>query len=57
MWKSTIGGSANDFLSGIIRTDDEGYIAVGRTTSNNGDFSDNKGQLDAWIYKMDASGN
>ena len=57
LWKYTIGGSANDFLSGITRTEDGGYIAVGRTTSNNGDFSGNKGQLDAWIYKMDANGS
>ncbi|HPO26412.1 MAG TPA: chitobiase/beta-hexosaminidase C-terminal domain-containing protein [Petrotogaceae bacterium] len=57
VWSKVFGGSEDDFFNRILQTSDGGYIAVGRTTSNNGDISGNQGNFDGWIIKVDASGN
>ena len=56
-WQKTYGGSADDYLSSIKQTIDNGYIAVGYTTSNNGDVPNNQGYYDAWIIKIADNGN
>jgi hypothetical protein len=56
-WQKTYGGSADDYLSSIKQTIDNGYIAVGSTTSNNGDVPNNQGYYDAWIIKIADNGN
>jgi gliding motility-associated-like protein len=56
-WKNTYGGSADDDAYDIQQTGDGGYIVVGRTQSNDGDVSVNKGYDDVWIFKLDALGN
>ena len=56
-WSKTYGGSGKDYLSRIIQTNDGGFLAVGSTTSNNGDISKNRGSFDEWMIKTDAGGN
>ena len=56
-WSICFGGSKSDFLYSVIQTSDGGYLAVGYTSSNDGDISDNHGALDGWLIKIDANGN
>ncbi|MHA1979247.1 MAG: hypothetical protein ACW98I_20260 [Candidatus Hodarchaeales archaeon] len=50
-WETTFGGNANEVVRTVIKTDDNGYIAAGRTESSGA------GDSDAFIVKLDASGN
>lgn len=51
VWQETYGGSGIDWGFAAQQTPDGGYLAAGRTDS----FSAGSG--DAWILKLDASGN
>jgi len=55
-WQKCLGGSGNDFANSILHTSDGGYIFAGFTQSNDGDVSGNNGGQDAWIVKLNASG-
>ncbi len=57
IWSKNYGGSDEDYLNGIIQMADGGYIVAGNTKSKNGDIPLNKGGLDEWLIKLDASGN
>jgi hypothetical protein len=57
IWQRMYGGSGNDSLSSIIQTDDGGFIAVGGSDSTNIDGTTNHGQSDAYVLKLDPSGN
>jgi probable HAF family extracellular repeat protein len=50
LWQKTYGGSDEDYASSIQQTPDGGYIVAGTTYS-----SDSYG--DAWVFKLDSSGN
>ena len=50
------GGSNGDFAHTLIKSADGGFVIGGWTSSDNGDFSGNHGDLDAWILKLDKSG-
>ncbi|MFP3803311.1 hypothetical protein, partial [Paraburkholderia sp. SIMBA_027] len=41
----------------IRQTPDWGYIIGGWTVSNNGDVTENHGEQDYWIVRLDSSGN
>ncbi len=56
-WQKSIGGSNGHEAKCVIQTSDGGYAIAGRTSSIDGDVSDNHGGNDAWVIKMDASGN
>lgn len=56
-WQSTLGGSASDIASSITETYDGGYIMAGQTASTEGDVSNNHGNTDAWVVKLDRNGN
>jgi hypothetical protein len=56
-WEKSYGGSSYDFGYGIIQTTDGGYIACGATTSSDSDVTFNHGSYDAWIIRLDISGN
>jgi hypothetical protein len=55
-WKKSIGGSNNEIPHCIQQTSDNGYIIVGFSESNNGDVTNNYGNKDVWIVKMNISG-
>jgi hypothetical protein len=50
-WAYTYGGSNGDFGTSIQQTTDEGYVVAGYTESFGA------GDHDAWVMKLDASGN
>lgn len=56
-WAKCIGGIGTDVFDGVNICSDNGFIVVGRSNSGDGDLSNNKGLLDGWIVKLDASGN
>ncbi len=56
-WSKTYGGSSMDEFYSVTEVSD-GYIAVGLTSSKDGDFTSSAlGQLDGLIVKFDKSGN
>ena len=56
LWQKAMGGSWEDIGSAITPVQD-GYVIAARTASNDGDISGNLGEGDAWIIKIDATGN
>ena len=56
-WQKTYGGSGDDKGRAIIQTTDGGYAITGPSKSGDGDGSNNEGQHDHWIVKLDAQGN
>ena len=56
VWQKTFGGSGWDYLN-YLAPDGDGFIFGASTTSNDGDVTGNHGTYDAWVLKMDASGN
>jgi len=56
-WQKALGGSDDDWALSIKQTSDGGYIVAGYTKSNDGDVSGYHGDYDAWIVKLDSSGN
>lgn len=55
-WQLSSGGSQWDEAHFISKTTDSGYIAVGYTTSLDGDITDPHGDWDVWIIKIDSDG-
>ena len=55
-WQKTLGGTNSDQAKYIQQTIDEGIIIVGNTKSNNGDVSNNQGDWDYWVVKLDGMG-
>lgn len=56
-WQKCLGGSAYDAANAIQQTSDGGYIMAGFTISNNGDVSGSHGDYEAWIVRLNTSGN
>ncbi len=56
-WQKSIGGSGVDELDQVIPTNDGSYVAIGHTSSNDGDVSVNHGDWDIWVVKIDRNGN
>ena len=57
LWQKPLGGTGYDAALVITNSTDEGYIMGGMTTSNSGDVSGGHGERDAWVVKLDGSGN
>jgi len=55
-WERCYGGSAEESATSISPTTDGGYIISGATTSTDGDITNNHGQHDYWVLKLDATG-
>lgn len=51
-WQKTVGGSEIDFLYDAVELNDKSIIAVGESSSANGDVLENKGFSDALIIKI-----
>ena len=52
VWKKFIGGSENDLLFDVVQLNNQSIIAIGESTSANGDIIENKGFSDALIIKI-----
>lgn len=57
LWEKTIGGTNFDVSRAMVKSQNSGFILSGSSRSNDIDVDENKGQNDAWILKVDTSGN
>lgn len=55
-WQRALGGSLDDQAFALDLTSDGGYIIAGLAFSNNGDVTQNQGQSDVWVVKLNAAG-
>ena len=51
-WQQTIGGANIDFLYDAIQLNDGSYVAVGESSSSDGDINTNQGFSDLLIIKL-----
>lgn len=56
-WQKSYGGTEFDEAFSIKQTSDGGYIVAAYTGSNNGNVTNFRGFYDAWILKLNSSGN
>ncbi len=56
-WKKCLGGTLDEYATNIQQTEDGGYIFVGSNSSNDGDVSDNRGNSDVWLVKLNSDGS
>ncbi len=56
-WSKYYGGSFTDTPLGVVKTNDNGFIIVGSSDSDDVDISNNKGSYDFWVIKVSSTGN
>lgn len=56
-WSQYFGGNFTDTPQDVIQTDDNGFIIVGSSDSNDTDISNNIGTYDFWVLRISAIGN
>ncbi|QMU64392.1 MAG: hypothetical protein GKR88_08890 [Flavobacteriaceae bacterium] len=56
LWNRSYGGTGFDVPRSVNSTNDNGFIITGSSRSSDGDVSKNQGQNDAWIVKIDHTG-
>ena len=56
-WSRYYGGNFTDTPQGIVQTEDNGFIIVGGSDSNDTDISNHIGGYDFWVIKISASGD
>ena len=56
-WTKFFGGTFTDTAYDVIQTEDNGYIIVGSSDSDDVDIKGNKGSYDFWVIKISEIGN
>ena len=56
-WAKTYGGSLDDRGHSLVQMPDGGYVLLGYSMSSDIDASNNEGQHDNWVIRVDAQGN
>ena len=56
LWEKTLGGTSFDVGRSISKTEDNGFLISGSSRSTDGNLTNNSGQNDAWVLKIDRSG-
>ena len=56
-WQKCLGGTGYDWASSMQQTSDGGYVVAGYTVSTDGDVTENHGNSDYWIVKLDNARN
>ncbi len=60
VWQKCLGGSRSEYANTIYKTDDDGFIIVGSTRSNDGDVNGNSSiseyDYDIWFVKLNSEG-
>lgn len=56
-WQKNFGGSSIEVGYDVIQTDDNNFMLVGYTRSDDQDVSNLKGNADVWVIKFDNEGN
>ena len=55
-WQRALGGSLRDYIESVAVAPDGGYILAGHSKSSDGDLTENFGDIDLWVVKLDAVG-
>jgi hypothetical protein len=56
-WKESYGGSGIDQAFSIAKTNNNSYLIAGRSNSQDGQISKNKGNFDAWVIHINDHGH
>ena len=56
-WSKTYGGSDDDRGNQILQTTDNGYVIFGFSNSSDKDVTENNGNSDFWVSKLNSSGD
>lgn len=56
IWRRYFGGTFTDTAYDVIETSDNGFLLVGSSDSMDVDVSNNKGEYDYWVVKIDSNG-
>ena len=56
LWKKDFVGSNQDLMSDLITTADKAYVFCARSSSTDGDYSNNNGGFDGWVTKLTRDG-
>ena len=56
-WSKYYGGLLSDTPQNVVQTEDNGYIMVGSSDSDDTDISNNIGSYDFWVVKISETGN
>ncbi|MCF8230316.1 MAG: hypothetical protein K9J24_15325, partial [Bacteroidales bacterium] len=57
IWDKIVGSSKLNYLSSGIATNDGGVIAIGWSSTNDGDMTEWYGYYDMWMIKLDSTGS
>ncbi len=57
LWAKNYGGSGIEIAYGIIKSQDGNYFIIGDTRSSDQDVTNNKGNADAWLIKINDNGD
>ena len=57
MWTRCLGGNDADHATGVVESNDKGYLIAGYTASADGDIEENNGWYDYWFVKLNSDGN
>lgn len=57
LWTRLFNGAERDYLESVKSVSDGGYILAGHSNSFHSDSSDTSLRRDAWVVKLDSSGN
>ncbi len=56
-WSNFFGGTFTDSAFEVVAANDEGYLIIGSSDSNDIDISEHKGSYDFWVVKITAEGS
>ncbi|MFP4844428.1 hypothetical protein [Winogradskyella sp. PE311] len=56
-WSRYFGGNFTDTPEGVVQTNDNGFIIVGGSDSEDTDIANNKGTYDFWVIKISSLGD
>ena len=56
-WQRFFGGTSDDRAFGTIQANDGGYIVTGLSESNDLDITNNRGNYDYWVIKLNSTGD
>lgn len=57
LWEKSYGGSDFDDATSITATNDGGFIITGNSKSLNNQLTENQGENDIWVFKVNSSGD
>ena len=57
IWQKALGGTETETAYSVQQTSDGGYIVAGNSSSTDGDVTNNHGNYDYWVVKLDGNGN